>query len=44
MSAAACGIFSCGIWDLVLWPGVELGPLHWELGILATGLPEKSLS
>ena len=22
----ACGIFSCGIWDLVLWPGIKPGP------------------
>ena len=22
----ACGIFSCGIWDLVPWPGIEPGP------------------
>ena len=44
--AAVCRIFSCGIqilscciWDLVPWS--NLGPLHWELGILATGLPRK---
>ena len=23
---ATCGIFSCGIWDLVPWPGIEPGP------------------
>ena len=27
----------------VPWPGVEPGPLHWERGVLATGLPGKSL-
>ena len=26
VSAAACGIFSCGLWDLVPQPGIELGP------------------
>ena len=41
----ACGIFSCGMrtlgcsmWDIVPWPG-NLGPLHWEHGVLATGAP-----
>ena len=34
---------SCGIWDLTLWPGIEPGPLHWEFGVLATGLPGHSL-
>ena len=24
--AAACGSFSCGMWDLVLWPRIEPGP------------------
>ena len=24
---AACGIFSCSMWDLVPWPGIEPGPL-----------------
>ena len=28
---------SCSMWDLVLWPGLNLGPLHWERGVLATG-------
>ena len=23
---AACGVFSCGMWDLIPWSGVELGP------------------
>ena len=23
---AVCGIFSCGTWDLVPWPGIEPGP------------------
>ena len=31
---------SCSMWDLVPWPGRE--PLHWEHGVLATGLPWKS--
>ena len=35
-----CGIFSGGMWALV--PGSNLGPLHWERGILATGQPWKS--
>ena len=33
-SGVACGILSCGMWDLVLWPWVELGPLalgKWNL-------------
>ena len=32
----------CGMWDLVSWPGIEPGPLHWEHRILTTGLPGKS--
>ena len=39
---AAHGIFSfsrrtlsCHMWDLVPWPGVEPGPLHWEHGVSA---------
>ena len=46
---AACRIFhcsmqtlSCSMWDLVPWPGIEPGPLHWECGVLATGPPGKS--
>ena len=35
---------SCGMWDLVPWSAIEHGPLHWELGVLATGLPGKSAS
>ena len=35
------GELSCCIWDLVPWPGMEPGPLHWEPGILATGPPGK---
>ena len=30
-----------GVWDLVSQPGIEPGPLHWELRILATGPPGK---
>ena len=32
------------MWDLILWPGIEPGPLHWECRALATGPPGKSLS
>ena len=46
----ACGVFSCdmhtlscGMWGLVPWPGIKLGPLHWELGVLAAGPPGKCL-
>ena len=49
---AACWIFnlcfggmetlSCGRWDLVPWPGLKLGPLHWEFAILAMGPPWKA--
>ena len=39
----ACDIFfSCSMWDLVPWPGSNPGPLHWELGVLATEPPGKS--
>ena len=47
---ASRGIFSWSMqtlshsmWDLVPWPGIELRPLHWERGVLATGPPGKSL-
>ena len=40
----AYGMFSCGkwslswsMWDLVPWPEIEPGPLHWECTVLATG-------
>ena len=36
------GFFSCSMWDLIPWPGMEPGSLHWELRILATGSPDKS--
>ena len=37
------GSHSCSMRDLIPWPGIEPGPLHWELGvILAAGLPRKS--
>ena len=39
----ACGAFSCGMWDQFLQPGIEPRALHWALGVLATGLPRKSL-
>ena len=39
---ATCGLLAvaCGIPDQGLNPGL----LHWECGVLATGLPGKSLS
>ena len=39
---ATCRIFSWGMWDLVSRPGIELGPLCWELRVLATESPGKS--
>ena len=33
---------SCHVWDLVPWPGIKQGSLHWELWVLATGPPGKS--
>ena len=51
VSGLLCGtqyLFSCGtwtlswgMWDLVLWPWIEPGPLHWELSVLAIGSPGK---
>ena len=35
--------FSCSVWNLVLDQGSDLGPLHRECGVLATGLPRKSV-
>ena len=32
-----CKIFSCTMWDLVAWPGMDQGSLHWECGVLVTG-------
>ena len=43
VSVAACRIFSCGMWDLVLGPGIKLRLLHVERRILAIGPPGKSL-
>ena len=31
---------SCGMWDLVPWPGIEPGPLHWVCGVLIIGPPD----
>ena len=31
------------MWGLLPWPGVQFRPLHWELGVLATGPPGESL-
>ena len=28
---------SCSMWDPVLWPGIEPGPLRWEHEVLDTG-------
>ena len=36
------GCFSCSMWDRVPWPRMNLGPMCWEHGILATGPPGKS--
>ena len=51
VSAAVCRIFSrsmgtlsCGMWDLVPWPGIEPGPLPWECRVLTTGPPGTSLA
>ena len=40
----AYGIFSRGMQDLVPWPGMETGSLHWEHQVLATGPPGWSPS
>ena len=32
-----CRISSCGMWNVVPWPGSNSGPLHWECSVLATG-------
>ena len=42
LSVAASGIFSCGMQDLVPWPGIKTGPLPWECRVWVTGPPEKS--
>ena len=39
----ACVISSCSIWALVPNQGLNPSPLNWELGVLATGPPEKFL-
>ena len=41
----ARGIFSCGVWDLAPWPGIDPVPLHWELpsdhrGVVCACRPE----
>ena len=42
---AAYGIFSCGMRNLVPWPGSEPEPpTHWERRVLAMGPPGKSLT
>ena len=40
----AQGIFSCGMWHLVPWPGIKPCPLYWEHRAFATGPPRKSLN
>ena len=42
ISRCSCGIFSCGMWDLVPSQGSNPSPLHWELGVFAAGAPGKS--
>ena len=32
------------MWDLVPWPGIEPGPLHWEHWVLSAVPPGKSLA
>ena len=39
----ACGAFSCSMCNLVSWPGIESGLLHWEHGVSAIGPPGKPL-
>ena len=38
-----CWVWLDSMWDLVPWPGIKPGPLHWEHRVLATGPPGKSL-
>ena len=35
---------SCGMWDLVPWPGIKARPLLWKCGILATGPPGSPMN
>jgi len=39
---SACGMFSCGVWDLVPWPEMQPGPPALGVWSLATGPPGKS--
>ena len=39
--AAACGIFSCGVWNLVPWQGAAPRPPAWECGVLTAGQPRE---
>ena len=39
---STCGIFSCGVWDLVPWPEIQPGPHALGVWSLATGPPGKS--
>ena len=36
-------ILSCGMWESSLTRDPTQSPLHWECGVLTTGLPGKSL-
>ena len=40
----SCGMqtLNCGRWDLIPWPGIKWGPLHWEHRVLVPGSPGKS--
>ena len=40
---SGASVFSRSTWDPVLWPGVILGPLPWECGIVTTWSSGKSL-
>ena len=35
---------SCGMWELAPWPGIKHRPPDWELRVLASGPPGKSLN
>ena len=40
----SCGMrtLSCGMWDILPEQGLNLGHLHWDYRVLATGPPGKS--
>ena len=41
--SCSTGTLSCSMRDLIPCPGIQSGPLHWEHGVLATGLAWRSL-